>query len=278
MESGCTRSTIASQARCPRLNWSRNSDHWSIGISRTLMRHSLAVDVPKVLLLTAHFDRGSRRRTTSTEHEACATMACATLPSNHRVSPVRPWEPTTIRSARHSSDSSTIAERGSPSRTVVSVDSPASRSAFAARPVISSALEACCCLTSSSVAPASTNSVAGGVYGCITATIRTVEFAGHGRRAISSTAACECGEPSMASRILICHLPALESCELLTHFSPVHSCCQCRLCSRSMRCMPPRARATGAGTRLTSGAAQDHRGVYCRATAPGWPPQTQRRR
>ena len=24
-------------------------------------------------------------------------MACATLPSNHRVSPVRPWEPTTIQ-------------------------------------------------------------------------------------------------------------------------------------------------------------------------------------
>ena len=225
------------------------------------MRYFLAVDVPKVLWLTAHFDRGSRRRTTSTEHEACPTMACATLPSNHRVSPVRPWEPTTIRSARHSSDSSTMAERGSPSRTVVSVDSPASRSVFAARPVISSALEACCCLTSSSVAPASTNSVAGGVYGCITATIRTVEFAGHGRRAISSTAVCECGEPSMASRILICHLPALESCELPNPLFVGAQLLPVPTLQSLDEVMPPRARATGAGTRSPRGSARPSRRV-----------------
>ena len=69
-------------------------------------------------------------------------MACATLPSSHRFSPVRPWEPTTIKSAPHSFASSTITERGSPSRTAVSVDSRAFFSASAARPMICSALEA----------------------------------------------------------------------------------------------------------------------------------------
>ena len=172
-------------------------------------------------------------------------MACATLPSNHRVSPVRPWEPTTINSARHSSDSSTIAERGSPSRTVVSADSPASRSVFAARRVSSSALEACCCLTSSSVAPASTNSVAGGVYGCITAIIRTVEFAGHGRRAISSTAVCECGEPSIASRILISTCLANGRSTIAAQHLDAQSLPQPTLQSLD-EVMPPRARATGA--------------------------------
>jgi hypothetical protein len=144
----------------------------------------------RVSRLTAHAER-SRRRTTSTEQEACPTMACATLPSSHRVSPVRPWEPTTIRSALHSFDSSTMAERGSPSRTVVSVDNPAFFSASAARPVISSAVEACCRLMSSNVAPARRTSGAGGGYGCITDITRMVLPVGQGRRATSSTAVWE---------------------------------------------------------------------------------------
>lgn len=190
--SGCERRTSRRQIFPPATNESQpphNADPDAERYVAALQGLRFRARCHEALGFVALRDRPGR--TTSTEQDACPTMPCATLPSSHRVSPVRPCEPTTIRSAPHSSASSTMTERGSPSRTAVSVDSPVFFSASAASVMICSALETCCCLMSSSVAPARTNSVAGGVYGWITDMTRMVLPEGQGRRATSSTAACE---------------------------------------------------------------------------------------
>ena len=78
-------------------------------------------------------------RTISTEQSAWRATNSATLPSKKRRMPLCPWEPRTIRLARHSAAEAMILSLMSPISTAVSTWNPALRSLLATRSTISRA-------------------------------------------------------------------------------------------------------------------------------------------